>query len=70
MGLGWIVLTAAVVFMYRVAEFENRSGVFWGGVTFILCILSTMLIPLPFINICIAVVLSFAAMFVVKLLEA
>ena len=69
LGFGWLVLIAAVIFMYRVAEAENRSGVFWGGVTFVLCLISTMLIGLPFIDLLFGIALSFGAMLIVNLLE-
>lgn len=59
--IGWIVLIACVVLMYRVAEMENLSGLIWGAVTFVLCFLCSM-IPIPFINILIGLAISFVAM--------
>ena len=62
--IGWLVLGAAVVAMYRIADAEGRSGLAWGLITFTLCILCAFLIPLPLINV--GMFLSFAAMFAAK----
>ena len=67
--LGWVMIIAAVVLMYRVAEFENRSGIIWGAVTFGLCMGAAMTIPLPFVNIVVGVVVAFVAMFVAKAIQ-
>ena len=67
--LGWVVLIGSVVLMYRIAESEKRSGVVWGGITFVLCFLSSMFIPLPFINLFIGLVLSFGAMLLLNLFQ-
>lgn len=65
--LGWLVLAAAITVMVKVAEIEGRSTVFWGVVTFGLCFLSMMYVPLPFINISLGLVASYLLMFVMKL---
>jgi hypothetical protein len=66
--IGLIVTGAAVVIMTKAAEMEGRSTVLWGVVTFILCLLCGIFIPLPLINIVIGLVISYLAMFAVKLI--
>ena len=60
-----IMLVAAVIFMARVADAEDRSALAWGGLTLLLCLVFGLL-PLPFLRIAIACAISFAAMIVVK----
>ena len=60
-----IMIVAAVIFMAKVADAEDRSGFAWGGLTLLLC-LASLVIPLPFINIAIACAISFVTMIVVK----
>ena len=62
-----VVVVAAIVVMVRVADAERRSPVIWGAITFGLCFLSFM-IPLPFLRVGIALVVSYGAMFACKLL--
>ena len=66
---GWIVILAAVTIMVKVSEMEGRSTTFWGALTFLLCILCSAFIPLPLINIVLGLILSYTAMFILKLLE-
>jgi hypothetical protein len=66
--VGLIVVVAAVVIMTKAAEMEGRSTVLWGAITFILCLLCSIFIPLPLINIVIGLVISYLAMFAVKLI--
>jgi hypothetical protein len=67
--LGWLVLGCAVFIMAKVAHMEERSPILWGGITFLICVATTITIPLPFISMIIGLAISFTAMFVVKLLE-
>ena len=66
---GWIMLGCAVVAMSRIAETEKRNGFLWGGITFVVCLLSAMLIPWPLLNVAIGFVLSFVIMFLFKIFE-
>jgi len=67
--LGWLVLLCVVIVMYKVAEIEGRNGVLWGAVSFVICLVSIMFIPLPFINLLIGLVLSYGLMFTLKMFE-
>jgi len=67
--LGWMMLGAAVVIMYKVADAEGRNGLFWGVITFLVCLGCAVLIPLPFISIAIGLALCYGAMFALKLME-
>lgn len=64
-----IMIIAAVTIMVKAADMENRSPFSWGMTTFLMCVLCGLLIPLPLINIAIGLVISFLAMFVVKLVS-
>ena len=68
--LGWLMIGAATLAMYRIAEAENRSGLAWGGLTFGVCLACAMTIPLPMLNIGIGFLLVFAAMFVAKVIAS
>jgi hypothetical protein len=61
-----IVIAAACVAMWKIAEVEGRSPLAWAAITFGLCIVS-LAIPLPFFNILIGAVLAFVLMFVMKI---
>ncbi len=67
--LGWIVLGASVIIMFRVAEMEERSGFLWAGLTFATCYACAIFIDLPIIKIIIGLVIVFGAMFVLKLID-
>lgn len=62
-----VMIIAAVVLMYRIAEIERRSGAVWGGLTGLACIGSLFTIPLPLIRIGIVVVGAFIAMLVCRI---
>ena len=66
---GWLMLVCAVIVMAKVAETEKRNSFLWGGITFIVCLLSAMTIPWPLLNVFIGFILSFAAMFLFKVFE-
>lgn len=65
--MGWLMILASVVIMYKVAQMERRSGIIWGGITLALCLLSAMFIHLPLINIAIGLALSYFLMFLSNL---
>ncbi len=67
--MGWIVLGAAMAVMYRVALMEQRSGPLWAVVTLIIVVGLDHLIGVIFIAAAAGLVASFAAMFIVKLIE-
>ena len=58
----WIVVIACAVLMYKVAEMERLSGFVWAALTFALCLGCVVVIPIPFIDAVIGLVLSFIAM--------
>ena len=69
--LGWLVLGAAVLAMYRIADAENRSGLAWGALTFAICFACMIAMPmLPLINIGIGLFLSFMMMMVLKMVAS
>lgn len=60
--MAWIMLGAACVAMYRIAEMGERRGWVWGVITFFTCFGCASIIPLPLINIGIGFVLSYVFM--------
>lgn len=60
-----VMAIAVVVVMVKVAEMENQSPFVWGGVAVAFLVLCFG-IPLPMLRVVIAGVLSYAAMFVYK----
>ena len=56
------------VTMAKIADADDQSAVLWFGVTFGLCAASLFL-PLPYVRFVIAFVVSFAAMFVYKVIS-
>ena len=67
--LGLIMIVSAVTIMVRVAEAENRSGILWGGITFILCFFVGPLLLPSFIGIFAGLLLSFGSMFALNLIQ-
>jgi hypothetical protein len=66
--IGWFVLAAAVVAMYRIADVEGKSGLLWGGLTFAICIAMAFLLPnWPIVNVALGGIASFIVMFVYKI---
>ncbi len=65
--LGWVVLIACVILMYRVAEIENRSGLLWALITFGCCMGGSALVPIPFLGLLAGLFLSFMLMFAFKM---
>ncbi len=66
---GWLMLGASCVIMFRVAEAEDRSGFFWAALTFLTCLLCSIFIPWPFIDIGIGLFVSFMTLFAVKVIK-
>ncbi|MEO0475844.1 MAG: hypothetical protein AAF085_07735 [Planctomycetota bacterium] len=58
----WIVIIASAVLMYKVAEMERLSGILWAVLTLGLCLGCVAVIPIPFVDALIGLVLSFIAM--------
>ncbi|HUS92583.1 MAG TPA: hypothetical protein VM695_12075 [Phycisphaerae bacterium] len=62
-----IVLYCVVVgLMAQVARMENRSAILWGGFTALVCV-GTVFIPLAFLRVLIAAVVSFLSMTALKM---
>ncbi|MHC4673120.1 MAG: hypothetical protein ACYTF1_09725 [Planctomycetota bacterium] len=64
-----IMIIASVTIMAKVASMEGRSSLAWGGLTFLLCIGSIAVIPLPLLNILIGLVASFVLIFAMKMVQ-
>jgi hypothetical protein len=62
-----VLLVAAVVAMSRIAAFEERSSLVWGGLTLILC-LGSLLVPLPFLRVGGAFAASFVILWISKII--
>lgn len=56
-----LLVIASCVAMAKIASADNKSGIIWGCITFGLC-LASGLIPLPFVRVFIAFVVSFILM--------
>ncbi len=63
-----LILVSAIIIISKCAEMEGHSGFLWGFITFAICMCSSV-IPLPFLNIVIGFVLSFIALFAVKVIS-
>ena len=60
------LLIGAVIIMAKIASAEDRSAFLWGLITLVICGVS-LIIPLPFIRILIALSVSFGILFILKL---
>lgn len=67
--IGWAMIVSAAIIMYKAAEMERRNGALWAAITFGVCILASMVIPWPLLNIVIGFLACFAAMAVLKMLR-
>lgn len=67
--LGWVILIAAVIAMYRITDMEGKNGILWGILTFVICLGCALLIPLPLLNVFMGFALSFAAYFTYKIVK-
>jgi len=68
--IGWIIMGAAIVVMFKAAELEHRNGWAWAGITFLCCLVSTTLMPnLIIVNAFLGLVLSFALMTTANILR-
>jgi hypothetical protein len=60
-----VMAVAVVVAMVKIADMENQSSFIWGAVAVAALVLCFAL-PLPFFRVLVAGVISYAAMFVYK----
>jgi len=60
-----IVIVAACVAMYRIADSDGLSPWAWVGITLALCVAS-FVIPLPLVRVAVAAVLAFVGMIAYK----
>lgn len=51
--------------MAKIADADGRSGFVWGSITLALCLVS-LAVPLPFLRVLLAALLSFVLMMVAK----
>ena len=68
--LGLLMLACAIIIMVKIADIEGRSSLVWGLATFASCVVCSMLIPWPLINIFVGLSVSYGAMFALKLAGA
>ena len=61
-----VLLIGACVVMYKVAEFENQSGILWAVATLGLCVLGAYIAP-PFVRVLIGLVVAGVLMAVVNM---
>ena len=61
----FILIVAAAIAMGRFAEADRSEGLKWGLITFVLCLVS-MIVPLPFLRIGLALAIAFVLMTVTK----
>ena len=60
-----ILIIAATVAFYRLAESQGESGLKWGGITLAACLVSYV-IPIPYLRVLLALGAVFVAMTVTK----
>lgn len=65
----WILIIASSFIMAKVAASEGKPELLWGALTFLICLGSGFLIPLPLINVGIGLVLSFVAFTIAKIVR-
>jgi hypothetical protein len=63
-----LVIVGMCILMARIANYDDESGLVWGGVALVLCLVS-LVIPIPVFRILIAGVAAFIAYFVFKLVS-
>lgn len=59
-------MVAGAFIMAKIAEMEGRSPIAWGGITVFLCLGSSILVPLPIVDIGIGLALAFGCMVLAK----
>ena len=64
-----VMCVFVIVAMVKIASHEDLSPWVWGAISFAICILS-LAIPLPFIRVGVALVLSFAAMMLYNVIQS
>lgn len=57
----FILIISAVIGIGRMAEQDRGEGFKWGAITFALC-LASFIIPMPFLRILLAMIVSFGLM--------
>ena len=60
--LGLLLIIGMCIAMSRVAEEDGKSGFMWGAITFVICFVCSLVIPLPMLNILIGGVITFVVM--------
>ena len=63
---GIILLIAAAVGMGRFAEADRGEGVKWGLITFAVCLILSIVIPIPFLPIGFGCIVTFGLMTAMK----
>jgi hypothetical protein len=63
----FIVMFIVCMTMVKVAMVDYRSPAVWGGITFVFCLVSMLLIPFPLIRLGIALLASAALMLTTKI---
>lgn len=58
----WILIVGATIGVSRMAEEDRSEGFRWGAITFALCLLSVLLVPLPFLRVLLAIGVAFGWM--------
>lgn len=61
-----VLYCVVVIVMFKVARLENRSGLLWGGFTALVCV-GSLFIPLVYLRVLIAAVVSFLSMTALKM---
>lgn len=62
-----LVLVALITVMATIAEMDGYSGVLWGIITFVVCIGTAAVIPLPILNLVAGGIISYFLLFAHKL---
>lgn len=65
-----LMIAAAVVLMYRIAEIDGGESGLWAGVTLGLCVLSLFTVPLPLVRIGLVCVVVFVVMMALNIVKA
>jgi hypothetical protein len=66
--LGWIVMIGMCVVMAKFADAEDRSGILWGCLTFVLCLAGSAVVPYPFLGLFAGGIAAFVLMIVSKII--
>lgn len=67
--LVWILLIACAVLVYRYADMEGMSGIFWAGMSILLFLLGSMVgLVIPFGGLLVPIGLQFGLMVLMRVL--